>query len=311
MYSVAYAPFGETYAEKGSVDRFFTGNTQDAVKGSTGLYDFLFRQNSAAQGRWLVPDPAGLAAVDITNPQTWNRYAYVGNDPLRNVDPMGLYCGYLNQWGTAVETNGIDDNSSLGECNATGGYWIEGSYGGGSWVQANPDSGLVTGLGFDSHGDREISVAGAIDSNGIGTNPIIGASTITFSASLNIPVNVMNWAAQQTIPVHGLWTYKNWAGAGGLGFPMNQTDANALMHDYCYAQGGFTSLSNYGHPNAALQACNQALCDAERSRLRSLSDQWTANGGYWPSQDQEYEWQAAADINAWFSLFVMPGNTCH
>jgi len=26
------------------------------------------------------------------NPQTWNRYAYVGNNPLGNVDPLGLDC---------------------------------------------------------------------------------------------------------------------------------------------------------------------------------------------------------------------------
>ena len=30
--------------------------------------------------------------------QTWNRYAYVGNSPLSNVDPLGLYtksaCGW-------------------------------------------------------------------------------------------------------------------------------------------------------------------------------------------------------------------------
>src|SRR5271165_6925432 len=44
----------------------------------------------AAQGRWLVPDPAGLAAVDITNPQTWNRYVYVANNPLAVTDPLGL-----------------------------------------------------------------------------------------------------------------------------------------------------------------------------------------------------------------------------
>ena len=86
----AYAPFGETYAETGTADRFFTGNTQDVIKGQTGIYDFLFREHSAGMGRWLSPDPAGLAAVDITNPQTWNRYAYVGNNPLSRIDPRGL-----------------------------------------------------------------------------------------------------------------------------------------------------------------------------------------------------------------------------
>jgi len=42
-----------------------------------------------AQGRWVSPDPAGLAAVDPTNPQTWNRYAYVSNNPLTSTDPNG------------------------------------------------------------------------------------------------------------------------------------------------------------------------------------------------------------------------------
>jgi hypothetical protein len=32
--------------------------------------------------------------VDITNPQTWNRYAYVANNPLNAIDPLGLIlCG--------------------------------------------------------------------------------------------------------------------------------------------------------------------------------------------------------------------------
>ena len=46
----------------------------------------LFHQ---AEGRWISPDPAGLGAVDLSNPQTWNRYAYVANDPLNNIDPSG------------------------------------------------------------------------------------------------------------------------------------------------------------------------------------------------------------------------------
>jgi RHS repeat-associated protein len=84
----AYAPFGEgyaTYFHGGTND--FTAQTQDVT---SGIYDFLFRQYSPTQGRWQTPDPAGTAAVDITNPQTWNRYAYVGNNPLSNIDPQGL-----------------------------------------------------------------------------------------------------------------------------------------------------------------------------------------------------------------------------
>ncbi len=93
QYSLSYAPFGETYAENGTIDRSFTGQTQDVIASSQGIYDFLLRQHAASQGPphcGMVPDPAGLTAVDITNPQTWNRYAYVGNDPLDYFDPDGL-----------------------------------------------------------------------------------------------------------------------------------------------------------------------------------------------------------------------------
>jgi hypothetical protein len=40
----AYAPFGETYAETGTPDRSFTGQTQEVIAGATGVYDFLLRQ---------------------------------------------------------------------------------------------------------------------------------------------------------------------------------------------------------------------------------------------------------------------------
>ena len=48
------------------------------------------RKFATAQGRWLSPDPAGLAAANPANPQSWNRYAYVLNSPMGLVDPSGL-----------------------------------------------------------------------------------------------------------------------------------------------------------------------------------------------------------------------------
>jgi RHS repeat-associated protein len=58
----------------------------------------LFRTYNDSYGRWLTPDPAGLAAVDLTNPQSLNRYAYVKNNPTTLTDPSGLCT-----WGQAAQ----------------------------------------------------------------------------------------------------------------------------------------------------------------------------------------------------------------
>jgi RHS repeat-associated protein len=65
----------------------YTGQWWDS---ESNLTHFLFRQLSTTQGRWTTPDPAGMGAVSPGNPQSWNRYAYVGNNPLVFTDPLGL-----------------------------------------------------------------------------------------------------------------------------------------------------------------------------------------------------------------------------
>ena len=90
-YDGAYAPYGENYAEMGTQDREFAGINQDTVAtGPYPLYDGLYREYHPVWGRWVNPDPAGLAAVNLANPQTWNRYAYVTNNPVALTDPRGL-----------------------------------------------------------------------------------------------------------------------------------------------------------------------------------------------------------------------------
>lgn len=66
---------------------FFTGKERDA---ETGLDYFGARYLSAAQGRFTSPDPL-LNSGRPEIPQSWNRYAYTLNNPLKYVDPDGLY----------------------------------------------------------------------------------------------------------------------------------------------------------------------------------------------------------------------------
>lgn len=54
----------------------------------TGLDYFGARYLSSAQGRFISADPL-LSSGHPLNPQTWNRYSYVLNNPLKFVDPDG------------------------------------------------------------------------------------------------------------------------------------------------------------------------------------------------------------------------------
>jgi RHS repeat-associated protein len=64
-----------------------TGKERDA---ETGLDYFGARYLSSAQGQFTSPDPL-LSSGRPWDPQSWNRYSYVLNNPLRYTDPLGLY----------------------------------------------------------------------------------------------------------------------------------------------------------------------------------------------------------------------------
>lgn len=82
----AYAPFGEPYVQTGNGEISFTGQNKDT---DWLQYDFLARQYDPKQGRWISPDPLSVGAVDPGDPQSWNAYAYAGNNPLVFSDPDG------------------------------------------------------------------------------------------------------------------------------------------------------------------------------------------------------------------------------
>ncbi|HNY42358.1 MAG TPA: RHS repeat-associated core domain-containing protein, partial [Bryobacteraceae bacterium] len=64
----------------------FTGKERDA---ETGLDYFGARYFSGAQGRFTSTDPTVMTRARIFDPQQWNLYSYVRNNPLAYIDPDG------------------------------------------------------------------------------------------------------------------------------------------------------------------------------------------------------------------------------
>ncbi len=98
-----YYPYGE---ERTNVNPPNPPNDQEKFAtytrdSTTGLDYANQRYYDNLIGRFTKPDPFGGSA-DQTNPQSWNRYAYAGNDPANNFDPNGLdsfYSEYLRSVG--------------------------------------------------------------------------------------------------------------------------------------------------------------------------------------------------------------------
>jgi RHS repeat-associated protein len=84
-----------------SADTFnpkFTGKPRD-YESTLGLDYFGARYFSGAQGRFTSPDSIYFQKEMLSDPQRFNLYAYVRNNPLRYVDPKG----------EAIELTGTDE----------------------------------------------------------------------------------------------------------------------------------------------------------------------------------------------------------
>ena len=105
----------------------YTGREPDA----TGLIYYRARYYDPTVGRFISRDPAGM-------PNGVNRFAYVGNDPINNTDPSGLFFGYDNLLGGVV-------NAGLGAA-------VTYATGGGTASQYLRNAAVDFGVGFVSSG---------------------------------------------------------------------------------------------------------------------------------------------------------------
>jgi RHS repeat-associated protein len=94
-----YLPFGEEIGSDQGSRSLVTGYvttdktrqkfTQKERDSESGLDYFLARYYSSAQGRFTSPDPKPRSAHRV-NPQSWSRYTYTLNNPLKYIDPDGM-----------------------------------------------------------------------------------------------------------------------------------------------------------------------------------------------------------------------------
>lgn len=104
-----FMPFGEEVARASygtdTVRQKFTSYERD---NESGLDFAKARMHNYNHGRFTSPDPL-LASGKAANPQTWNRYAYVLNNPLNLIDPTGKSPStHIDEGGRVITV--IEDN---------------------------------------------------------------------------------------------------------------------------------------------------------------------------------------------------------
>ncbi len=128
-----YSPFGKTLSRTGtSADPYRQAG--DYLDTATGLYQRGIRDQDADRGWFTTPDPS--QHVDVTAPQTLNRYSYALGDPINYVDHTGQSAIF---WATVQKLTGAFDpatesiTASVNVGNVTLSHTINPNVGNESW----------------------------------------------------------------------------------------------------------------------------------------------------------------------------------
>lgn len=171
-----------------------------------------FRQYSSTQGRWMSPDPYN-GSYDPTNPQSFNRYSYVLNNPFFYTDPAGL------------EDVSCEDED--GSCES-------GSGGGGDFW--NVTGGIYSsGVGEASGSDGGIASAGTVTPCGM-----VFCLTVTSQLQNNTGDSISSWFLQTLLSsFYGNASIQYVAGPGSLA-------PNLVPQNPCQYAGRALPPSAYG-----------------------------------------------------------------
>ncbi len=89
QWDVVNGPWGQVWQQTGTRQSEVFADLDWQV--NDPLMPSATREYSDGLGRWMTPDPGGTKVVSLANPQTWNMYAYVTDNPTTLNDPSGLH----------------------------------------------------------------------------------------------------------------------------------------------------------------------------------------------------------------------------
>jgi RHS repeat-associated protein len=169
-----YWPFGDAVAAQGSFETLRFATMEFDAEGGTGsslagdrYYDHS-RSHVGGLARFLCPDELQGKPID---PQSWNRYAYSGNNPLIFLDPNGRE----KYWAEQVASAGIAAGSSMQS------------------VGASLNNGRPIGIAADflvSTAGSMIQGTGDLFNLGTSTGEALGAGEDSFNTTLAVSQDV-------------------------------------------------------------------------------------------------------------------------
>jgi RHS repeat-associated protein len=304
-------PFGNGINCIGTEVNFnrFTDYVHDS---ESNLEHTLFRQYSSTQGRFLTPDPF-TGSMDPGNPQSLNRYPYVVGNPINFTDPLGLE---VDDGSRGPFANGCTLLSGMPDeafgCPG-GGFNVGGDissllglilHGGGLAGNTVPGTCFLPGACPSLPIPSILDFLPKLPARGCDpgpcsftTVPLMGTPPPNFKGA-QFGLDFVNFLISTAAAfVHSAFWHRDpplrinsthYCGPGGKGDTLSPEDRACQAHDKCYDDNGLTSTDNFRvlSPDkaAAIQACNQALCDAEKaansSTGRIIADYFSITGNY-------------------------------
>ena len=154
-WDVVHYPWGRVFQEQG------TRQSEVALGLDWQVNDVLIpsatREYNFRVYRWMTPDPGGRKVVKLDDPQTWNMYAYVGNNPTTLNDPGGLQSNCATGGGCSSNGDSFEEDSM---------HFSDGRYG---LEETKTDT--PTGAQNQSWWSRTLSFFGLYQSSGSGEEP--------------------------------------------------------------------------------------------------------------------------------------------